>query len=127
MASDKSSLSILRFFKEHVGNKIFMSLALSIVIAVFDTVGIALFLPLFQLISNPDSPQNIFEKIPFINQFISDFEFKKGIYFIQIGILLVFLLKGMLKYFESIYRNKIQEDFIRKIRFTCLDWNMKVF
>jgi len=121
MASDKSSLSILRFFKEHVGNKIFMSLALSIVIAVFDTIGIALFLPLFQLISNPDSPQNIFEKIPFINQFISDFEFKKGIYFIQIGILLVFLLKGIFKYFESIYRNKIQEAFIRKIRFTCLD------
>lgn len=121
MASDRSSISILKFFKEHAGNKIFLSLALSIVIAVFDTVGIALFLPLFQMISNPASAQNVFDKIPLVNQFFLDFDFKKGIYFVQIGILLVFLMKGIFKYLENVYRNRIQEGFIRKIRFTCLD------
>nr|MBI1230046.1 ATP-binding cassette domain-containing protein [Cytophagales bacterium] len=121
MTSEKSSLNIFRFFQQHVGNKLFISLILSVVIAVFDTVGIALFLPLFQIISNPDFSQEAFSKISILKPYLSAYSAKDSIYFIQVGILLIFLFKGLFKFVENIYRNKIQESFIRKIRFTCLD------
>jgi subfamily B ATP-binding cassette protein MsbA len=121
MISDKSSINIFIFFKKHIGNKLFISLVLSIIIVIFDSLGIALFLPLFQIISNPDLSHNFFDKIPFIKNYLSGYTSKEITYLLQFTILFIFIIKGLFKFFENIFRYRIQEMFIRKIRFICLD------
>lgn len=102
--------------------KIFVFVGLSIFVGVLDGFGLAMFLPLLQLVSgeetaNPDGLGNL--------KFLVEGMESVGLN-LTLGIILLvmigfFLLKGFVSFFVGWYQVIIQQEFVRKIRMDVID------
>ena len=123
-----NKLSSFVFFYKFLKNKIFLGLGLNILVGLLDGLGLFLFIPLLQMINNPDNEvvdksyfQETLESIGFLINFNN----------VMILMLFVFVLKGLMKFLSLSYQVNLFQIFIKKIRLDTFnsfhDLNFKHF
>jgi ABC-type multidrug transport system fused ATPase/permease subunit len=110
------------FFYSYVKIKIFIGLLLSILVGLMDGLGLAMFLPLLQMIDGQGvSSSDGMGNLSFITDTIKFLGLELNFLVIMFSILFLFTLKGILRLLEGIYNVKVTQFFITKIRKDSLD------
>ena len=105
------------FFYKYLGYRLFIRMFLSITVGVLDGFGLAMFLPLFQMI---DGKGNVQAEHMGNLSFLVEGLHRLGITLNLQSVLLVlgtfFLLKGCVYYINQVFQSNLRELFIRKVR-----------
>ncbi|MDT0644587.1 ABC transporter ATP-binding protein [Zunongwangia sp. F363] len=113
------------FFYKYLNYRIFIAIALSLMVGVLDGIGIAFFIPLFQLISTgggADALGNTAGESDVVTNFFLDIlQIQPTLLNIFFLIFLFFSLKGIAKFFETYVRIIYQQYFMRKIRISNIN------
>ena len=117
----KEYASGFSFFYSHLGNKVFIILILSLVMSFLDALGLSMFLPLLQLLNTEGTidPSSM-GKLAAVVETIQNLGISLNLTKIIVVMLFFFILKGIVKYFGSVYLIVLQQSFIRKIRLFLL-------
>ena len=113
------------FFYTYLGNRVFVILFLSLVTGFLDGFGLAMFIPLIQ-VAGEESVDNsqVLESLgvlKFLVVGIANVGFELTPIVILTFLFVIFLLKGLIKYFEGYYKVIIQMYFVKKIRYQMVD------
>lgn len=118
----KKQLKHFSYFYSYLGIKIFIGLSISILVGILDGVGLALFLPLLQMVDNSSSmSSDDMGNLQFVIDFITNLGFDINLNTVLVFILSIFILKGIAKLIEGYYTVYIQQSFIVQIRKKCLN------
>lgn len=112
------------FYYRIIGNRLFYYLLLSIFISFIDGIGLTLFIPLLQFVSNGDTQaasQQSLGQLKYIIDFVQWFGFKLNITLILTMIISLFVFKGLVKYIQLNYYSNIRHLFLMKIRFNLIN------
>ncbi|GAB3535561.1 ABC transporter ATP-binding protein [Pontibacter brevis] len=112
------------YFYHHLGYRIFVSVGLSIMVGVLDGFGLAMFLPLLQMIdsrSGGDVDSEQMGNLSFLIDGLTSMGFQLNLQTVLIVMLLFFSLKGVMKFLEGYYKVVLQQRFIRQIRFSNIN------
>lgn len=117
----KKYFSSFVYFYRYLKNKIFIAFFLSIGVSLMDGLGLTMFIPLLQAITdNGEVDSQGMGKLGYLIEGLQSM----GISFTVINILIVmivfFSLKGVFVYGAEMYRVYLQESFIRKIRLNLI-------
>ncbi len=90
---------------------------------VLDGLGLALFIPLFEVAVDPDFSSNsdTLGEFSFLLDFLSNWGIGITIGNILIFMTFLFLVKGFFKFLDSYYKVSLQISFVKKLRFQMLD------
>lgn len=118
----KKYLKHFSYFYTHLRHRVFFALALSLAVGALDGFGLAMFLPLLQMVdgqqsADPEAMGNL--------SFLLDGMEAVGLNFTLttvLGVMLFFfVLKGIAKFCETYYKTIVQRYFIRNLRFENID------
>lgn len=120
------------YFYHHLGFRIFIAFFLSFTVGLLDGLGLAMFLPLLQMVDgSSDVNPEALGRMSFLIEFIENLGFKLDLVLVLGMLLSLFVLKGIMKFTESYYNVLTQQYFIRKLRFDSLsglsDFDFKSF
>jgi subfamily B ATP-binding cassette protein MsbA len=125
----KKYFSNFLYFYSFLGNRLFVAVILNIGIGILDGFGLTMFLPLLKL---SDKSQTMGKgdlglgKFSFINDWLQ----ATGVSITLVSLLglmvIFFLLKGIVKYFNGVYRVMLQQYFIKNLRMKMLTWFNKM-
>lgn len=110
------------YFYRYLRYRIFISIALSIVVGFLDGLGLSMFLPLFQVLDPdaPKSPDKITGPVAFLPQLLDRFSIDFNIYAVLVILCVFFCLKGIAQYIRTAYQVVLQQGFIKQIRLTLI-------
>ena len=105
------------FFYSYIGYKVFIIFAMNIVVGVLDGLGLTMFLPLLQLVSDSSEvdPAKL-GKMGFILEFIKDLGLPLNLGSVLMFMVIFFFAKALAQYFAGIYRIGVREDFVKRLR-----------
>lgn len=114
----KKYFQYFTYFYSHLRYRVFVSLGLSLIVGVLDGFGLAMFLPLLQMVNGSKQEVNTEEmgSLSFLVEGLQDLGIPFNLYSVLLVILLFFSLKGIMKFFEGYLRVVYQQFFIKKIR-----------
>jgi ABC-type multidrug transport system fused ATPase/permease subunit len=108
------------YFYRFLGVRIFISLLISLFIGILDALGLTMFLPLLQMVSNGDVDAEKMGNLGFLVELVESTGLSLSLQTALLIMLLFFTLKGVAKYFGEIYNVVLHQYFIRQIRFSTL-------
>lgn len=112
------------FFFGYLGFRMFVALLLSLFVGILDGLGLAMFLPLLQLadstVSNFSNTE-ILGNFEFVVDSLEALGLKIDFLSVLSSMVLFFVGKGILKYFESYYSFRLLSLFVKKLRFDWID------
>jgi len=115
------------WFYNYLSNKLFLSVALSILVGLLDGMSLTLFLPLLQMVSDPLSPSSEgLGKSDFLVEWINAFGVEINFGVILISMIIFFTLKGIAKFIFEVYRVNLQHFLLRQIRLQLLEGINKI-
>ncbi|TDN82173.1 ABC-type multidrug transport system fused ATPase/permease subunit [Salegentibacter sp. 24] len=117
----KNNFKHFQFFYKYLGWRIVAALGLSLGVGVLDGLGLALFIPLIQLVVRKDGEALAEDSDAVSNFILNTLEINPTLLNIFFLIFLFFSLKGIMKFFESYTRTILMQIFMRKIRFETLE------
>ncbi len=121
----KGQLKHFFFFYSFLGKKVYVLLLLSLITGFLDGFGLAMFIPLVQVAGNEALDSSEVSESLGILKFLVDGIINAGFELTPAVILsflfLLFLLKGIIKYFEGYYKVLVQMFFVKKIRYQMVD------
>lgn len=106
------------YFYGFLRYRMFVSVFFSMMVGLLDGLGLAMFIPMFQLVSgvSEDSAQDEMGAMAFVVDLIEKLGFSLNLNTVLVAMLLVFSLKGMMKFLESFLNAKYRRYFINKLR-----------
>jgi len=111
-----------KFFYSFLGVKIFIGLLLSIMVGLLDGFGLAMFLPLLQMIDGQEvSTSEGMGNLSFMADLINSVGLELNFIVIMMTIIILFVVKGVVKLFEGIYNVKVLQFFVMSMRMQCVD------
>lgn len=118
----KNYFHYFNYFHGFLKHRVYLALGISLAVGVLDGIGLALFIPLLQLIVGGSAPDSVARNENFISDFVIE---NLGITptFLNIFLLIFFFfsLKGVAKFFEIYFRIIFQQIFMRKLRISNID------
>lgn len=113
----KKYFESLAYFYSHLKYRVFVVLALSILIGVLDGFGLTMFLPLLQMVSEStsESSENM-GKLNFLIEFFESLNIELTLLSILIIMAAFFYAKGIIQYITGVYKVNVQQWFIKKLR-----------
>ncbi len=111
------------FFYEYLGYKLFILLSSSLLVGLLDGFGLALFIPVFQVASDgitPESKEGL-GSLSFLLDGIESFGFGMNLNVILASMMILFVLKSIVKFYDGVYKTKLQMEFVKKLRFEMVD------
>ena len=107
----------LSYFYSFLGYRIFVIVFLSVIVGLLDGLGLTMFLPLLQLVSdsetvNPDS----LGRLRFLVDFFEVINIPLNLISIFCLMLFLFFAKGLMLYISGIYKVNVQQWFIKNLR-----------
>jgi ABC-type multidrug transport system fused ATPase/permease subunit len=117
-----SFLGYFQFYYSIVGNKFLINLVLSIIISALDGLGLAMFMPLLSATSNDKIAAG--QDSVLIRTFttvVNFFGFDLTLTTILGFLVLLFTLKGLIKYGQVVYQVNIRQLFIHRVRVYLVD------
>lgn len=108
------------YFYNYLGYRIFVSIGLSLTVGVLDGFGLAMFLPLLQMVDNSGAPVQSEQmgNLSFLVDGLSWLGISLTLQTVLLVILTFFAMKGLMKFAEGYYKVLLQQRFIRTIRFS---------
>lgn len=117
----KKYLVNFSYFYKHLGYRVFVALFLSLTVGLLDGFGLAMFLPLLQMVDgSPDVNSEALGGMKFLIDWLENRGFELNLYLVLGMLLGMFSLKGIMKFFETYYNVLTQQFFIRKLRYESL-------
>ncbi|MES2454276.1 MAG: ABC transporter ATP-binding protein [Bacteroidota bacterium] len=110
------------YFYRHIRYRIFVQISMSIGVGILDGFGLAMFLPLLQMVDS--APQVSSDKLGNLNFLIEGMEYLGlGLTLMTVlsFLLVFFALKGIAQYISALHQVKVQQIFIKKIRVNLID------
>jgi ABC-type multidrug transport system fused ATPase/permease subunit len=107
-----------KFYYHIVGNKLLLFLALSILISLLDGLGLAMFIPLLQAVSNgsaADGGESL-GHLRYLTRFIAMLGFELNITTVLAALVTLFVLKGAMRFTQLSYYARLRQIFIKKVR-----------
>jgi len=106
------------YFYTHLGYRTILYLVISVLVGLMDGMGLAMFLPLLEMIANQGGTATSVQmgNLGFILNFINQLGFSLTLTVVLLTIFLFFTFKGLFKWIEIYLNVTYQEYFIRKIR-----------
>ncbi|GAA4320986.1 ABC transporter ATP-binding protein [Pontixanthobacter gangjinensis] len=105
------------FFYSHLKHRVFIVVGLSIVIGILDGFGLSLFLPLLQIVDNPESvePESL-GNLRFLVDFIENSTIPLNLLTVLGFMIFFFFSKGAVQYLAGVYKVTVQQWFIKNLR-----------
>ena len=118
----KNYFHYLSYFYGYLRYRIFIAFGISLLVGLLDGIGLALFIPLFKLITADSNAEVVGENQDFISDLvINQLGITPNLTNIFLLIFMFFSLKGIAKFIESFTRIIYQQYFMRKIRISNID------
>lgn len=124
LAKFKHTFSNFHFFYANLRYRVWVLIVLSVLVGLFDGLGLAMFLPLLEVVANPDGDPSgeSLGKLGFVVRALNDLGLPLSLTVILMVIFLFFCIKGFfrfcLEYCQAVY----QQYFLRKIREESIDY-----
>jgi subfamily B ATP-binding cassette protein MsbA len=117
----KKYFAYFSYFYTHLRNKIFVAVGLSIVVGVLDGLGLAMFMPLLQMIDGEEGKAEGLGNLDFLVKGMERLGIPLTISAVLVVMVGFFVMKGLVKFMEGYYRVFLQRYFIKKLRFANVD------
>jgi len=120
----KAKLNDFRFFYSYIGKKIFLALMLSFSVGLMDGLGLAMFIPLLQMVDGKHNVESSPEEFGNLDPFITMLEsigLSLNLTTVLGLILFFFSLKGIFRFLESYYSVVLTTNFAKTIRLEAVD------
>jgi ABC-type multidrug transport system fused ATPase/permease subunit len=116
----KEQFKDFHYFHQYLGYRIFISVGISLVVGVLDGFGLAMFLPLLQMVDNSGAQVQSEQmgNLSFLVDGLESMGLSLTLQTVLLVILTFFALKGLMKFAEGYYKVILQQRFIRTIRFS---------
>ena len=112
-----SFLGYFHFFYGVVGNKLLVSIALSMTVSILDGVGLTMLMPLLQSVADKESSSmESMGYLHYITDFITGLGYSLSLDTVLIVLAIIFMLKGFVKFLELSYQAKVIQFFMKKVR-----------
>lgn len=114
----KSNFTSLAFFYRYLRYRIVILILMTILIGLLDSLGLAMFLPLLQLVADQGaavSPEKM-GKLSFIVEGLNALGFQMTLTVVLMTMFFFFVIKGVVAYFDGYLKVIYQQYFIAKIR-----------
>ena len=118
---ESNQVKYFLFYYRRLKWRIPVLLVLSAFLAFFDGIGMALFIPLFQVAETGDSSGEVLGNLEFIVKFIENLGIELTIANIMIFIIVWFSFKALLNFASKYYLTKMRVDFMRAERTHLID------
>jgi ABC-type multidrug transport system fused ATPase/permease subunit len=111
------------FFYEYLGIKVILLVSLSFLVGLLDGFGLALFIPVFQIAADGISTEsrNALGNLDFLLDWIELLGFGLNINVILLVMVALFILKSILKFYDGVFKTKLQMEFVKKLRYEMVD------
>ncbi|WP_315817046.1 ABC transporter transmembrane domain-containing protein [Paraflavitalea speifideaquila] len=111
------------FYYQIVGNRLLLFLGLSVLISCLDGIGLAMFIPLLQAVSEKGTAggEHSLGHLHFFTDFIRWLGLDLTVTTILAALVLLFVLKGLVRFAQLSYYAKLRQLFIKKIRFSLVN------
>ncbi len=119
----KHSLPYFSYFYSQLGYRLILLLIVSVTVAFMDGLGLAMFLPLLEMVANPDDPAMV-EKmgyLAFTVESIQALGWTLSLNVVLFSMMFFFSLKGVASWLVTYLAVVYQQFFIRKIRLDNID------
>lgn len=115
----KNNFQFFFYFFSHLRYRIFISLILSVLVGLMDGLGLAMFIPLLQMVdsSNVEARPEDMGKLSFLADIFQYLNIPLTLGVVLGVILFFFTLKGILKFFEGYVRVRNEQFFMKNIRY----------
>jgi ABC-type multidrug transport system fused ATPase/permease subunit len=106
------------YFYTHLRHRLFIALLFSLVVAILDGFGLAMFLPLLQVADGGSSVDaEALGGLRFLIHSLQGMGITLSLTTVLLVILVFFSLKGIAKFVESYYKVIVRQHFVKKMRF----------
>ncbi|WP_439488446.1 ABC transporter ATP-binding protein [Algoriphagus sp.] len=111
------------FFYKYLGFRIVILVLLSFAVGLLDGFGLALFLPIFSMAADGDDFSNVesLGDLKFLLEWVQNAGIDLTLGAIVTFMVCLFLLKAVFKFFDGFYKVKLQNIFLRRIRYQMVD------
>lgn len=88
-----------------------------------DGFGLALFIPVFQLAADGISPESreALGNLDFLLEWIEMLGFGLNLNVILVVMVVIFILKSLLKFYDGMFKTRLQMEFVKKLRYEMVD------
>ncbi len=110
-------IGYFQFYYSVVGSKLLISILLSISVTILDGVGLAMFMPLLQAVSGSNgSTKHNMGHLHYITDVITNMGFPLTLGTVLAVLVILFSLKGFMKFLELNYQATVIQYFMKRIR-----------
>jgi len=109
------------YFYTHLRSRIFVAFGLSILVGILDGLGLAMFLPLLQMIDGGAGNADGLGKLDFLVKGMEQLGIPLTVSAVLLVMVVFFVLKALVKFAEGFYVVYLQRYFIKKLRFANVD------
>lgn len=111
------------FFYEYLGYKVIILVASSLLVGLLDGFGLALFIPVFQIAADGITQENkdALGNLDFLLDWIEALGFGLNLNVILGVMVALFLVKSVLKFYDGVFKTRLQMEFVRKLRYEMVD------
>lgn len=111
------------FFYEYLGYKVFILIGSSLLVGILDGFGLALFIPVFTMAADGFTEENrqALGNLDFLLDWIEKLGFGLNLNVILVVLLSLFFFKSVLKFYDGIWKTKLQMEFVKKLRYEMVD------
>lgn len=118
---NESHKAYFKFFYSVLRYKVFVAIILNVLVGLLDGVGLTVLFPLMQSLEGSAQTGESLGQMNHIFTFFKKLNIPLTVNVILILFLVLFTLKGIVKYLAHLYQTKLQLIFIRRMQFTFLD------
>lgn len=109
------------YFYSHLRSRMLVAFALSAAVGLLDGLGLAMFLPLLQMIDGGEGSAEGLGKLDFLVTGLTQMGIPLTVSAVLCVMVIFFALKGLMKFAEGVYNVYLQRYFIKKLRFANVD------
>lgn len=109
------------YFYVHLRLRIFIALVLSILVGLMDGFGLAMFIPMLEMIGDGGASAEGLGNLSFLIKGLAIIGLELNLVTVLLTMLFFFVLKGVAKFVEQYYKVIVQQYFISKMRLDNVD------
>lgn len=110
------------YFYRRIGYRLFVAMVLSVAVGILDGFGLAMFLPLLQMVNEEgQASEEGMGNLGFLIESFEVFGLPLNILTVLLFLSLFFTFKGVAKFFSAAYQVKIRQLFLSRVRLSLLN------
>ncbi|MCE7995984.1 MAG: ABC transporter ATP-binding protein [Roseivirga sp.] len=116
-----NKLPYLRYFYGQLGYRVFVVMLTSLLVGILDGFGLAMFLPLLETVGSESPDSENLGNFSFLLDYLDSSGIGVSVMSILLSMMVFFILKGIAKFAESMYKVRVQQHFMKSIRYQSIN------